>query len=65
MRIEENNDKNKDATTTPLEDATIYWNIGDKEDNIKKEMTRLSTLKRTYLIIMSATKEIILIMILR
>ena len=65
MRIEENNDKNKDATTTPLEDATIYWNIGDKEDNIEKDMTRLSTLKRTYLIIMSATKEIILIMILR
>ena len=65
MRIEENNDKNKDATTTPLEDATIYWNIGDKEDNIEKEMTRFSTLKRTYLIIMSATKEIILIMILR
>jgi hypothetical protein len=65
MRIEENNDKNKDATTTSLEDATIYWNIGDKEDNIEKEMTRLSTLKRTYLIIMSATKEIILIMILR
>jgi hypothetical protein len=65
MRIEENNDKNKDATTTPLEDATIYWNIGDKEDNIEKEMARLSTLKRTYLIIMSATKEIILIMILR
>ena len=65
MRIEENNDKNKDATTTPLEDTTIYWNIGDKEDNIEKEMTRLSTLKRTYLIIMSATKEIILIMILR
>ena len=57
MRIEENNDKNKDATTTLLEDATIYWNIGDKEDNIEKEMTRLSTLKRTYLIIMSATKE--------
>ena len=65
MRIEENNDKNKDATTTSLEDTTIYWNIGDKEDNIEKEMTRLSTLKRTYLIIMSATKEIILIMILR
>lgn len=61
MRIEENNDKNRDATTQPLEDATIYWDLGNKEDNIEKEMTRFSTLPRTYLFIMRSTKEIIII----